>query len=61
MRRLLVLLLGIVLVAGGVFALLLAFNARDDAGVGDSGAPPGPGSCSPISARGTSPPASTCR
>ena len=32
MRRLLALLLGTVLVAGGVFALLLAFNARDDAG-----------------------------
>ena len=31
MRRLLALLLGTVLVAGGIFALLLAFNARDDA------------------------------
>jgi hypothetical protein len=41
-RRLLALVLGTVLVAGGVFALLLVFNARDDAGV-DAGAPAGPG------------------
>ena len=34
------------LVAGGVFALLLAFNARDDAGVG-GGAPAGPGELQP--------------
>ena len=60
-RRLVALLLGTVLVAGGVFALLLAFNARDDAGVGGSAAPAGPGSCSPTSARGTSGPASTSR
>ena len=42
MRRLLALVLGTVLVAGGVFVLLLAFSARDDAGV-DAGAPSGPG------------------
>ena len=47
MRRLLALLLGTVLVAGGVFALLLAFNARDDAGVGGQGAPAGPGRVQP--------------
>jgi len=45
-RRLIVLLLGTVLVAGGVFALLLVFNARDDAGVG-GGAPAGPGELQP--------------
>ena len=45
-RRLLPLLLGTVLVAGGVYALLLAFNARDDAGVG-GGAPAGPGELQP--------------
>jgi hypothetical protein len=45
-RRLLALLLGTVLVAGGVFALLLVFNARDDAGVG-GGAPAGPGDLQP--------------
>ena len=42
MRRLLVLVLGAVLVAGGVLALLLVFSARDDAGV-RAGAPEGPG------------------
>ena len=47
MRRLLVLLLGTALVAGGVFALLLAFNARDDAGVGGAGTPAGPGQLQP--------------
>ncbi len=46
MRRLLLVLLGTVVVAGGVFALLLAFNARDDAGVG-GGAPAGPGELQP--------------
>ena len=46
MRRLLLVLLGTVLVAGGIFALLLAFNARDDAGVG-GGAPAGPGALQP--------------
>ena len=46
MRRLLGVLLGTVLVAGGVFALLLVFNARDDAGVG-SGEPTGPGQLQP--------------
>ena len=46
MRRLLLVLLGTVVVAGGIFALLLAFNARDDAGVGD-GAPAGPGELQP--------------
>ena len=46
MRRLLTLLLGTVLVAGGVYALLLAFNARDDAGVG-GGASAGPGELQP--------------
>ncbi len=46
MRRLLVLLLGTALVAGGVFALLLVFNARDDAGVG-GGEPTGPGELQP--------------
>ena len=45
-RRLLALLLGTVLVAGGVFALLVAFNARDDAGVGGGG-PAGPGQLQP--------------
>jgi len=45
-RRLLLVLLGTVMVAGGVFALLLAFNARDDAGVG-GGAPAGPGELQP--------------
>jgi hypothetical protein len=44
-RRLLGVLLGTALVAGGIFALLLAFNARDDAGV--SGAPAGPGELQP--------------
>ena len=47
MRRLLALLLGTVLVAGGVFALLLAFNARDDAGVSGSNAAAGPGQLQP--------------
>ena len=42
MRRLLVLVLGAVLVTGGVLVLLLAFSARDDAGVG-AGTPAGPG------------------
>ena len=46
MRRLVVLLLGTALVAGGVYALVLAFNARDDAGVG-GGAPAGPGELQP--------------
>ena len=46
MRRVLALLLGTALVAGGIFALLLAFNARDDAGVG-GGAPTGPGELQP--------------
>ncbi|HET8952979.1 MAG TPA: DUF3105 domain-containing protein [Solirubrobacteraceae bacterium] len=46
MRRLLAVLLGTALVAGGIFALLLAFNARDDAGVG-GGAPAGPGALQP--------------
>ena len=46
MRRLLLVLLGTVVVAGGIFALLLAFNARDDAGVG-GGAPAGPGKLQP--------------
>ena len=46
MRRLLVVLLGTVVVAGGIFALLTAFNARDDAGVG-GGAPAGPGALQP--------------
>jgi uncharacterized protein DUF3105 len=41
-RRLLAVLLGTALVAGGIFALLLVFNARDDAGV-DSEVPAGPG------------------
>jgi len=41
-RRLLALVLGTVLVAGGVLALLLVVNARDDAGV-DGAAPAGPG------------------
>jgi len=41
-RRLLVLVLGAVLVTGGVLVLLLAFSARDDAGVG-AGTPAGPG------------------
>jgi len=41
-RRLLALVLGTVLVAGGVLALLLVVNARDDAGV-SGGAPAGPG------------------
>jgi len=45
-RRLLVLLLGTALVAGGVVALLLVASARDDAGVG-SGAPAGPGELQP--------------
>jgi hypothetical protein len=45
-RRLLAVLLGTALVAGGIFALLLAFNARDDAGVG-GGAPSGPGELQP--------------
>jgi len=45
-RRLLLVLLGTVVVAGGIFALLLAFNARDDAGVG-GGAPAGPGELQP--------------
>ncbi len=47
MRRLLALLLGTVLVTGGVFALLLAFNARDDAGLGGQGAAAGPGDLQP--------------
>jgi hypothetical protein len=42
-RRLLGVLLGTVLVAGGVFALLLAFNARDDAGVRTPAQAAGPG------------------
>ncbi len=46
MRRLVVLLLGTALVAGGVYALVLAFNARDDAGVGGAGAA-GPGKLQP--------------
>ena len=46
MRRLVVLLLGTALVAGGVYALVLAFNARDDAGVGGN-APAGPGELQP--------------
>jgi hypothetical protein len=46
-RRVLVLLLGTALVAGGIFALLLVFNARDDAGVGGSNAPAGPGRLQP--------------
>ena len=46
MRRLLLVLLGTAVVAGGIYALLLAFNARDDAGVGD-GAPAGPGQLQP--------------
>ena len=46
MRRLLLVLLGTAVVAGGVYALLLAFNARDDAGVGGS-APSGPGELQP--------------
>ena len=46
MRRLVVLLLGTALVAGGVYALVLAFNARDDAGVG-AGTPAGPGELQP--------------
>jgi len=41
-RRVLALVLGAVLVTGGVLVLLLAFSARDDAGV-DAGAPAGPG------------------
>ena len=45
----LALLLGTVLVAGGVCALLLAFNARDDAGVGGA-RPRAPASCSPTRA-----------
>jgi uncharacterized protein DUF3105 len=45
-RRLLLVLLGTAVVAGGVYALLLAFNARDDAGVGGS-APSGPGELQP--------------
>jgi hypothetical protein len=45
-RRLLLVLLGTVLVAGGIFALLLAFTARDDAGVG-GGATAGPGELQP--------------
>ena len=47
MRRLLAFLLGTALVAGGIFALLLVFNARDDAGVGGSKAPAGPGRLQP--------------
>ena len=47
MRRLLAVLLGTALVAGGIFALLLAFNARDDAGVSGGGAPAGPGELQP--------------
>jgi len=46
-RRLLVLVLGTVLVAGGVVALLLVANARDDAGVGGAQAPEGPGQLQP--------------
>ena len=46
MRRLVVLLLGTAVGAGGVYALVLAFNARDDAGVGGS-APAGPGELQP--------------
>jgi len=45
-RRLLLVLLGTAVVVGGVYALLLAFNARDDAGVGGS-APSGPGELQP--------------
>jgi hypothetical protein len=45
-RRLAAVLLGTALVAGGIFALLLAFNARDDAGVGGP-APAGPGILQP--------------
>jgi hypothetical protein len=44
---LLVLVLGTALVAGGIFALLLVFNARDDAGIGDQGAAAGPGDLQP--------------
>ena len=47
MRRLVALLLGTALVAGGVFALLLVFNARDDAGVSGTQTPPGPGQLQP--------------
>ena len=47
MRRLVALLLGTALVAGGIFALLLVFNARDDAGVGGSDTPSGPGRLQP--------------
>ena len=46
MRRLLLVLLGTAVVAGGVYALLLAFNARDDAGVGTA-TPSGPGELQP--------------
>jgi hypothetical protein len=46
-RRLLVLVLGTALVAGGVVALLLVANARDDAGVGGAQAPAGPGQLQP--------------
>ncbi len=47
MRRLVALLLGTALVAGGVFALLLVFNARDDAGVSGTQNPSGPGQLQP--------------
>jgi hypothetical protein len=45
-RRLALVLLGTVVVAGGIFLLLIAFNARDDAGVG-AGVPAGPGELQP--------------
>ena len=47
MRRLLAVVLATALVAGGVFALLLVFYARDDAGVGGADAPAGPGRLQP--------------
>ena len=42
-RRLLPVLAGIVIVAGGLFGLLTLFNDRDAAGIGDGAAADGPG------------------
>jgi hypothetical protein len=47
MRRALAVAAGTVIVLGGIVALLLAFNSRDDAGVGGAAATTGPGELQP--------------
>jgi hypothetical protein len=47
MRRALVVAAGTLIVLGGIVALLLAFNARDDAGVSTGAATAGPGELQP--------------